>query len=57
MSNKTKWKNDICQTTGKAILSHSKAQRLKNRYDDINRYYYCEDCDGYHLTKMKNAIL
>lgn len=41
----------ICKATGKvSFSSEAKATRRMNKYDDIKRVYYCDECDGYHLT-------
>lgn len=42
-----------CPVSGKvSFSSESSAQRRVNRYGDITRAYYCEDCDGYHITSQ-----
>lgn len=43
----------ICEETGKVVLSQSQAQRKTNNYDEIQRYYYCEHCEGFHLTSKE----
>jgi hypothetical protein len=30
--------------------SEASAHRRLNKYEDIERVYYCKYCDGYHLT-------
>ena len=40
-----------CSNTGKkTYLSESAASRKVYQWEDIKRYYFCEDCGGYHLT-------
>lgn len=40
-----------CEQTGKiSFLSEAAAQRRVNKYEDIKRVYYCEHCEGYHLS-------
>ena len=41
----------ICKHTGKASYSsEAKAIRAVNNYDSIKRAYFCEHCDGFHIT-------
>lgn len=40
-----------CKETHKiSFSSEAKAYRSLNKYEDIKRVYYCEFCDGFHLT-------
>ena len=40
-----------CKKTHKmSFSSEAKAYRSLNKYEDIKRVYYCEFCDGFHLT-------
>ena len=47
--------NDICKETGKVTRSQAKAERLKISYDDIKRCYYCDHCEGYHITSVDST--
>lgn len=50
---KSKAKIKYCDETGKyCYSSEAKATRAKNRYDDINRVYFCESCESFHTTKI-----
>jgi hypothetical protein len=40
----------ICPKTHKVVLSEAAALRRAERYDEIDRSYYCVHCDGWHLT-------
>lgn len=40
-----------CKQTGKvSFSSEAKATRKLNKYDQIQRVYFCGDCEGFHLT-------
>ena len=40
-----------CFKSGKkTYLSEAAASRKVYQWDGIKRYYYCEHCQGYHLT-------
>lgn len=42
---------EYCKTTKKFIYtSEAQARRAVNKYDEIRRYYKCENCEGYHTT-------
>lgn len=42
-----------CKKTHKmSFSSEAKAYRSLNKYDDIKRVYYCEFCDGFHLSSQ-----
>ena len=42
-----------CKKTHKmSFSSEAKAYRSLNKYEDIKRVYYCEFCDGFHLTSQ-----
>lgn len=42
-----------CQKAQKySYQSESKAMKAVVKYNDIQRAYYCSDCDGYHTTSM-----
>jgi hypothetical protein len=44
-------KTEHCKETGKYIYcSEAKATRALNRYDEIQRVYFCSSCDGFHST-------
>lgn len=43
----------ICDVTHKISLSEAAANRRAERYDDIQRVYYCKHCDSWHLTKRE----
>ena len=42
----------ICKETRKVVLSESQAYRRVRDYEQIRRYYKCEECGGYHITSM-----
>lgn len=42
-----------CKKTHKiSFSSEAKAYRSLNKYEDIKRVYYCEFCEGFHLTSQ-----
>lgn len=42
-----------CKKTHKiSFSSEAKAYRSLNKYEDIKRVYYCEFCDGFHLSSQ-----
>lgn len=42
-----------CKETHKiSFSSEAKAYRSLNKYEDIKRVYYCEFCEGFHLTSQ-----
>ena len=46
-----------CRQTGKHIYnSEAKANRAKNKYPDIRRYYHCEHCEGWHTTSIGTGL-
>lgn len=43
----------ICNVTGKVSFeSEATASRRLRNYQEITRYYFCEECGGYHLTSQ-----
>ena len=57
-----KFKRRRCKVTNKVIFSEKEAQRIieeSKASDDKKRlerrYYMCEHCDQYHMTKMTKA--
>lgn len=46
-----------CETTKKyCYSSEAKAQRAKNRYEDIKRVYLCPDCGYWHTTSLSMGL-
>ena len=44
-------KTEHCKETGKYIYSsEAKATRAMNRYDEIQRVYFCTSCNSFHTT-------
>ena len=44
-------KVEHCKETGKYIYSsEAKATRAMNRYDEIQRVYFCTSCNSFHTT-------
>ena len=45
-----------CNKTKKYIYSsEAKAVRAVNKYDEIQRAYFCEHCEGFHTTSQTIA--
>ena len=43
-----------CKETKKYIFSsEAKAVRSMNKYEDIERVYFCEHCQGFHTTSQE----
>lgn len=58
-----KTKRERCHKTGKVIFTESEARRFVKSSlssDDTKRreqrYYHCEHCGGYHMTKMSKSL-
>lgn len=50
---KAKERYTLCKATKKySYSSESKAMRAVCRYEDIERAYYCDYCNGYHTTSQ-----
>lgn len=50
---RSKKATEYCEETGKyKYSSQAKANRAKNRYEDIKRVYFCESCESFHTTKV-----
>lgn len=45
----------VCSKTGKIPFSEAQANRRLGKYEDIVRYYFCDSCNGYHLTSQSEA--
>lgn len=46
-----------CSQTKKfCYSSEAKANRAKNRYEDIRRVYHCEHCGNWHTTSMGTGL-
>lgn len=51
-----KSKIQYCNKTNKfCYSSEAKAVKAINKYDDIKRVYYCEDCDNWHSTSIEGV--
>ena len=50
-------KPKYCKSTGKyCYSSQAKAIRAKNKYEDIRRTYFCNECDSWHTTSMGTGL-
>lgn len=50
-------KVEYCKETGKyCYSSEAKATRALNRYEDIERVYFCSGCEQYHTTSIGRGL-
>lgn len=46
-----------CKNTGKVCYSESQAHRQVLKHESIKRYYYCDDCNRYHVTSLGVGLM